>query len=92
METLFAVFLSVDGILGKGALVVLSKLSRAMSVKKKNQFCKYGVGKRSNRNCGREVGLMNDPQSSTPQSPVGKGARMGSGIRNRVGRLRYPLI
>ena len=30
---------------------------------------------------------MNDPQSSSPQSPRGTGAGLGSGIRILVGRL-----
>ena len=58
-ELLF--FLSVDVMLGREDLVVLLQLSRFMAAKKGlNSFCKYVVGKRLNRNRGREVLLTND--------------------------------
>ena len=53
----------------------------------KTPFSSTREGKRSNQNHGCEVLLMYDPWSLTPQSPVRKGAGMGSGIRNQVGGL-----
>ena len=49
-----------------------------------------GVGKRLNRNRRREVLLTNDPRKLTTQSPVGKGAGLGSRIEDRFGRLNLP--
>ena len=51
-----------------------------------------GVGKPSNRNRCCEVLFKNDLQSSTSQSPAGTGAGLGTGIRNRVGRLNSTSI
>ena len=50
------------------------------------------VGKRSNQDRCRKVPLTNDPQSLNPRPPVGKGAGLGSGIGNRVGRLNQPSV
>ena len=52
-----------------------------------NPFASTRVGKRSNCNCRCKVLLTNDPRSSAPHYPVGKGSGLGSGIGNRVGRL-----
>ena len=46
------------------------------------------VGKQSNCNRHCKVLLTNDPRISTTQFPVGKGAGLGSGIGNQVGRLK----
>ena len=46
------------------------------------------VGKRLNFNRRCEVLLTNDPRNSTPQSPVEKGAGLGSGIEDRFVRLK----
>ena len=52
-----------------------------------------GVDKRLNLNCGYKILLTYDPRSSTPQSPEGQWARLGSGIENQVDRLnRTPAL
>ena len=50
-------------------------------------FASTGVGKLSNHNRGREILLTYDLWSLTTQSPVGKGAGLGSVIENWVGKL-----
>ena len=84
----FYPFFSVNGILVKYALVILTSLSQIMVDKMEEPlFASTEVGKRSNRNRCSKVLFTDDPRSSAPQSPVGMGARLGSGIWNQVGRL-----
>ena len=45
------------------------------------------VGKLTHRNRRGEVILTDNPRSSASQSPTGMVAGLGSGIRNRAGRL-----
>ena len=58
--------------------------------KGRTPFESMGVGKRSNHHWSCKIVLMNDPRSLAPQSPAGKGARLGSVIGNQVGRLNCP--
>ena len=48
-----------------------------------------GVGKLTHRNRRYKVLLTDDPQSSTPQYPVGTGAGLKPKIKNRAGSLNY---
>ena len=57
------------------------------SKKVRSLFASTVVGKRSNFYRGHKVLLAYDSRISTPQSPVGKGAGLGSRIRNKVGGL-----
>ena len=70
-------------------IIVLSQFSQVMAEKKITPFGSTGVDKQSNCNCRFKVLFTNDPRSSSPQSSAETGARLGSGIRNQVGRLKY---
>ena len=60
--------LSVDGIIGRGALIVLAQLSQTMAYKKvQTSFAIMWVDKWSNCNRGCKILIMYDPRSSTTQ-------------------------
>ena len=65
----------------------LSLESSLRSEKGRTSVESFGVGKQSSHDHCCEVLLTNDPWSSTLQFPVGKGARLGSGIVIWVDRL-----
>ena len=90
-QKLFLPFvLSVDGILGKEALVVISKLSRVMAEKREEPLsASTGVGKRTHRNHYCKVPLTDDPRRSPPQYPAGTGAGLGPVIGDWYSRLNY---
>ena len=50
-------------------------------------FSCTGMGKRPDYNHGCEIVLLNDPQSSPSQSPIGTGAGLGFRIRPRLGAI-----
>ena len=84
-------FSSVDGMLGREALAILSQLSQVMLEKRGGTpFASTGVGKRTNRNRRCEFLLTNDPRSSDTQSPAVKGVGLGFRIGNGVFRLNCP--
>ena len=65
----------------------LSFESSLRSEKGRTSVERFGVGKWLNKHRRCEVLLTNDPRSLTSQFPVGKGARLGSGIVIWVDRL-----
>ena len=87
-ETLFDVcsFSGRNSMEGTPGCTLVTESSRG-SEKGQNPFASMGVGKQLNQHFGCEVLITYDPRRSTPQYPVKKEARLGSGIGNRVGGL-----